>query len=590
MTKTLGAWTFCPHVVNVLDPLCKKRGKIFWNTAAFAYLCPPNLIMEVMIKPEYIFESSWEICNKIGGIYTVLSSRAHTLQKDFHDRVIFIGPDFHLTPPDFLEDVTLFSDWKKALPENHRVKTGRWNVPGYPLVILIDFKTFFNLRDAIYYDMWDAFRVNSAHGYGDYDESCIFAWSVGLIIENFYNYYRLNEKKVIALFNEWMLGMGALYLRKYVPTIATMFITHATTVGRSIAGNDKPLYSHIRAYNGDQMAYELNVEAKHSLEKQTARYSDCFATVSENTAIECEQLLEKKPDIITPNGFEKGFVPEEPAYTEKRAAARQQLLQVVEKLTGKPVDKNAFLIAISGRYEYRNKGLDVFIDTIRKFNESKNPLPEIVAFIMVPAWIHQVRADVKYVVENDYPTTTPMQMPVITHWLKNMGQDKIIQYIFSSGLTNTASEKVRILFIPCYFDGNDGIFNVSYYDLLIGMDATVFASYYEPWGYTPLESIAFGIPTVTTDLAGFGRWAQTRLSGQDIREGVAVIKRTDDNYIAVVEQITDTLTELINLNNREPVRKNCFRLSAQAEWGQFIVHYYNAFDIAFTNMEKRNHS
>ena len=557
---------------------------------AFAYLCPPHSTMEVMIKPEYIFESSWEICNKIGGIYTVLSSRACTMQKDFYDRVIFLGPDLAVASPNFQEDVALFADWKKALPLNYRVKTGRWNVPGNPIVILISYKTFFNLRDTIYYDMWDTFRVNSVHGYGDYDESCIFAWSVGLIIENFYNYHRLQEKKVIALFNEWMLGMGALYLRKKTPAIATMFITHATTVGRSIAGNNKPLYSQMNAYNGDQMAYELNVEAKHSLEKQTARYADCFATVSEITAIECGQLLEKKPDIITPNGFNGGFVPQAADYPKKRAEARQLLMRVIEKLTGKPVAKNAFLIATSGRYEYRNKGIDIFIDAIRKLSESKNHPTEIIAFIMVPAWVHQARADLKYILETDYPTTAPIQTPFITHWLNNMEQDKVMQYLFQSGFTNTNADKARCLFVPCYLDGNDGIFNVSYYDLLIGMDATVFASYYEPWGYTPLESIAFGIPTVTTDLAGFGRWAKTRLSGRNIREGVAVIQRNDDNYTEVVGQIADTLTELINTENMETVRANCFHLAEQAEWSKFITYYYEAFDIALTNAAQRNHS
>ena len=205
-----------------------------------------------MVKPDYIFESSWEVCNKVGGIYTVLSSKACTLKSDFDDRIIFIGPDLNNEPVDFQEDNTLFQDWKKSLPPNVNVITGRWKVPGEPIVFLVSYKTFFDKRDSLYYEMWNSFRVNSAHAYGDYDESCIFAYSVGLVIENFYNFYKLEDKKVAALFNEWMLGMGALYLQNHIPAIATLFTTHATTIGRSIAGNNKPLYSHMSSYNGDR--------------------------------------------------------------------------------------------------------------------------------------------------------------------------------------------------------------------------------------------------------------------------------------------------------------------------------------------------
>ncbi|MDR1098617.1 MAG: glycogen/starch synthase [Tannerella sp.] len=540
-----------------------------------------------MIKPDYIFESSWEVCNKVGGIYTVLSSKARTLRRDFGDRILFIGPDLNHNPSDFQEDGTLFYDWKKALPENFKVKTGRWKVPGEPIVLLVSYRTFFDRRDALYYEMWNSFRVNSSHAYGDYDESCIFAYSAGLVIEHFYNFHRLADKKVAALFNEWMLGMGVLYLQKHVPAIATLFTTHATTTGRSIAGNNKPLYSYMHSYNGDRMAQELNVEAKHSLEKQAATFADCFTTVSDITALECKQLLEKAPDAVTPNGFEMDFVPEGEKYTELREKARKRLLTVVEKLTGSPVGKEAFLIATSGRYEYRNKGIDVFIDTMDRLRKSGGLKREIIAFIMVPAWVHAARADLKYIIENDYNMTAPMQTPFLTHWLNDMQNDRVMNFIFSAGFTNMAADKVRIIFIPCYLDGHDQILNRSYYELLPGMDATVFASYYEPWGYTPLESLAFGVPTVTTDLAGFGRWAGTVVSGNRIKEGVSVIKRTDDNYLEVVNRIADTLSELMS-EDIQPIRNNCVRVAREAEWDKFITYYHTAFDRAFSNAEKRN--
>jgi len=538
-----------------------------------------------MIKPDYIFESSWEVCNKVGGIYTVLSSKAHTLKNRLDDRLIFIGPDLNSEPTDFNADESLFHDWKKSLPDNFPVKTGRWLVPGEPIVILVSFKALFDQRDSLYYDMWRTFHVDSSQGYGDYDEACIFAYSVGLTIESFYNFYKLNNKKVVALFNEWMLGMGALYIQKHVPAIATLFTTHATSVGRSIAGNDKPLYSHFAAYNGFQMAKELNVEAKHSLERQTAMNVDCFTTVSDITAIECKQLLDKAPDVVTPNGFEKGFVPEGEDYARKRLEARRQLLKVAEKLTGHALQPDTFLIATSGRYEYRNKGLDVFIDTANLLRKSNRLKRDAVAFIMVPAWVYAARADLKYSIENDYQVNTPLQTPFLTHWIHIMETDSVMNFILSSDFTNSSTEKLKIIFVPCYLDGQDNIFNKSYYDLLIGMDATVFASYYEPWGYTPLESVAFGVPTLTTDLTGFGLWAKSIVSGSDIKEGTAVIKRTDDNYFDIVNGIAEQLLELMDADENE-VRRNCFSLAENAEWAHFIDHYYTAFDIALNNNTK----
>ena len=544
--------------------------------------------------PEYLFESSWEVCNKVGGIYTVLSTKAHTLQRSFKDKLIFIGPDVwtDTNAPDFIEDDVLFADWKTytKTTENLKVKVGRWNVPGTPPVILVDFKPFFKEKDSFFFSMWESFRVDSIHAYGDYDESCIFAYAVGKVIESFYHFYKLENKKVAALFNEWMLGMGALYIKKQLPAVATLFTTHATSIGRSIAGNNKALYAYMDGYNGDQMAGELNMEAKHSLEKQTALHVDCFTTVSDITARECKQLLDKAPDIVTPNGFEPNFVPSDKEYDKKRMAARRDLLNVAEKLLGCPISPDAFLVSTSGRYEYRNKGIDVFIEAMNRVRTSGRLQREVVAFIMVPAWVRDARADLKEVIDKNIRTTSPMQMPFVTHWLNQMEQDKVLNYISHAGFTNSATDKLKIIFVPCYLDGRDGILNKPYYDLLIGMDATVYPSYYEPWGYTPLESIAFGIPTITTDLAGFGLWAKKHVTGNNISEGVAVVNRDDFNYFEVADAITSSILTLAGKDKKEAeeIRKRSFCLAAKAEWSKFIVYYEEAFRIALEHASKRN--
>lgn len=546
--------------------------------------------------PEYVFESSWEVCNKVGGIYTVLSTKAHTLQQMLGDNIIFIGPDIwdKTRPADFVDDLDLFADWKRhATAEGLRVKTGRWNVPEMPPVILVDFKPFFPDKNALYYMMWEQFGVDSIHAYGDYDESCVFAYAAGKVIESFYHYHNLENKPVVAHFNEWMLGMGALYVKKQLPEVATIFTTHATSIGRSIAGNDKALYAYMDGYDGDQMAYELNMEAKHSLEKQTARQVDCFTTVSDITARECGQLLDKYPDVVTPNGFELNFVPEGKEYAAKRAEARRTLLNMSEKLLGCPICPNALLISTSGRYEYRNKGIDVFIEAMNRVRIGGRLQRETIAFIMVPAWVRDVRSDLKKAIETDYPNREPMQCPFITHWLNRMQDDRVMDYIGYAGFTNARDEKLKIIFIPCYLDGKDGILNKSYYDILIGMDATIYPSYYEPWGYTPLESVAFGIPTITTNLAGFGLWTRKAgVSGKDIKEGVVVTDRTDFNYFEVATEISNHVLALADAGEdeklKDTIKDNCFALARKTEWTRFISFYKEAFSVALARAKARN--
>jgi glycosyltransferase involved in cell wall biosynthesis len=532
--------------------------------------------------PDYIFESSWEVCNKVGGIYTVLSTRANTLQELFPDRIIFIGPDLEpeRKTAEFIESKTLLKAWKKQALEKEglKVRVGRWNVPGKPIAILVDFRPCYALKDTIYFRMWEKYRIDSTVAYGDYDDSCMFAYSVGRVIESLYRFLQLQDKQVIAHLNEWMLGMALLYLHDQVPAIATVFTTHATSIGRSICGNNKPLYAQFIHYNGDQMARELNMVAKHTLEKQAALHAGCFTTVSEITGRECSQLLEKDPDIITPNGFEPNFVPKGKEFDNQRKAARKTLMQVAGQLTGSTIPEDALLVATSGRYEYKNKGIDVFIEALNRVKQAQ-PDRSIVAFIMVPAWIKGPRKDLQERLKKGMPAHSPLYAPFITHELYEPHTDKVCEYLQYLNFTNQENHPVKLIFVPSYLNGNDGIFNVSYYDLLIGLDLTVFPSYYEPWGYTPLESIAFHIPTITTNLAGFGLWAA---------DMPVVIKRTDDNYFDVAEAIKNILINYskYDLQQVSETRKAAYALSKKADWSHFIRYYLKAYTIALNNITK----
>ena len=546
---------------------------------------------KIKYSPDYIFESSWEVCNKVGGIYTVLSSRANSLQKEHKDKVIFIGPDIwnKNESPWFKEDASLHKEWRQHadLTDHLSVRVGRWQVPGEPITILVNFESFYQHKNDIYGQMWRLFGVDSMPAYGDYDDSSMFAYAVGNVIESFYKFHKLQNKHVIAHFNEWMLGMGALYVKHNVPKIATIFTTHATSIGRSIAGNNLPLYKNFKDFDGDQMARELNMVSKHSIEKITAHNVDCFTTVSDITARECEQLLEKKPDVVTPNGFEKGFIPKKGDYTKMRTQARATLIRVTEALLGYPVATKSLLVALSGRYEYKNKGIDVFVDSLNKLRSNKSLKKDIVAFIMVPAWVKEYRDDLQLRLQEKGPISAnrALDCPFLTHNLHEPENDPLLSQIKRLGFTNTKEDRVKIIFVPSYLNGDDGIFNASYYDLLIGLDATVFPSYYEPWGYTPHESIAFSIPTVTTSLSGFGTWATKMGDTEGIGDGVEVVHRVEDNYDEVVNKIGDALVDLSQKNKKEieETRDAALNLADSADWEHFIGYYKEAYCKALHN-------
>lgn len=543
------------------------------------------------IDLDYLFEVSWEVCNLVGGIYTVLSTKAKTLQQINKDRNIFIGPDLwkEKKSPYFIEDTSLFKDWKEnATAAGLQVRIGRWNIPGKPIVFLVDYKNKYVCRNNLFTDMWNWYGVNSLPAYGDYDESCIFAYTSALVIESFYKYIQGEHLKVVAHFDEWITGMGLLYIKHKLPDIATVFTTHATSIGRSIASNNKPLYDYLSGYHGDQMAGELNMVSKHSLEKQTAHQAHCFTTVSNITARECMQLLERCPDVITPNGFEENFVPKRVAYQEKRLIARSRLLKLAGSLIGYEPHENAFLITTSGRYEYRNKGIDLYIESIRRLKETYTGEREIIAFVMVPAWAGAARQDLieRMNVTQNFKTALPD--PFITHALYNYGDDRIMTQIHNSHFSNQPEDKVKIIFIPSYLKGDDGILNLSYYDILIGFDATAFPSYYEPWGYTPLESVAFGIPTVTTDLSGFGLWVSPSGACAVEEKGVAVLHRTDSNYDEVANNLVTAIKDLSRKTEKEieNVRKLAMKTSKQALWKYFIAYYEQAYDLALKRVSK----
>lgn len=530
------------------------------------------------LAPDFLFEASWEVCNKVGGIHTVISTKAQTVTRKFGDRYILIGPDLSHegTNPEFEEDQTLLKAWRQAVySEGLRIRIGRWKIKGEPLAVLVDFTSLIPRKDEILTKLWESYHVDSLSGQWDYIEPVLFGYAAGTVIASYVKTFCSPTEKIVAHFHEWMSAAGGLYLRKYAPYVATVFTTHATVMGRCIAGNRLPLYSDLAKFNADELARQFNVTAKHSIEKTAAANHDAFLTVSDITANECKFLLGREPDGITPNGFENDFVWTGEEYYAKRDEARKALITVAEACLGCRFASEPLIVGTSGRYEFRNKGIDVFIESLKKLAASDKLRREVLAYITVPAGNRGPRPDLQAHLADPAQPIDPAQYAHSTHLLENPAWDPIVNALKDSILT-TPESKVKVIFVPTYLNRADGIFDKDYYELLAGMDLTVFPSYYEPWGYTPLESIAFSVPTITTTLAGFGIWAEKHRE----HAGVEVIRRDDYNDREVEEQIADALVRFAALDDKHvnEVRVSAADLSATALW----EHLYPAYEQAYS--------
>ena len=378
------------------------------------------------LTPDYVFELSWEVCNKVGGIHTVLASLAPTLGKHFGDKVVYIGPD--LNTPEFLEDKSLKKDWAAALKAaGMRVRIGHWDVVSSPLAIVVDVNQCLDIKNEVYSRMWDKYKVDSLHAYGDYDEASMWAYASGRVVETIVQKCLKKDASVVLQAHEWLSAMGLLHVKGTCPSVATVFTTHATSIGRSICGNGKSLYKYLQQYDGDVMARELNMQSKHSSEKAAALLADCFTTVSSITDKECRALLGKGCDVILPNGFDTKLVPEANAYKNMRAKSRRKILKVISALTGKQLPSNTLIISTSGRNDYRPKGFDVYMEALKRLNASPELSGDVVALIEVPCWMESPREDLLMRLSlNDDSCSEPLDNPYITHNLHNFDYNRIV--------------------------------------------------------------------------------------------------------------------------------------------------------------------
>jgi phosphorylase/glycogen(starch) synthase len=538
-----------------------------------------------MPELDFLFEVSWEICHKIGGIHTVISSKLPAQNQQLApNKHLFIGPDVWKNPgnnPDFREDRHLLRAWREqALSEGLRIKIGHWQLPEKPIAVLVDFTPFFNQKDDIFTYLWDKYGVDSINGDWDYIEPALFGYAAALVIESFAKHQLSNYSHIAAHFHEWMTGAGVLCLRDNAPHIASIFTAHATVLGRALSSAQQPIYQQLDQYEPEITAHQYGIKAKHSLERAAALHSHCFTAVSELCASECKYFLDKQPDLITPNGFEPQL--DESELPSKSQIARKKLLQAAQVVTQTDIAPDAILIATAGRYEYHNKGYDLFIKSLQKIAQDSDKQKEIVAYFLVPAPHTTPRIALNDAVSKTNNANAISGSWACTHHLQNPDDDFILQGFAQHQLLNQRNSRVKVVFVPTYLNGDDGVFNCDYYELLSGFDLSVFPSAYDPWGYTPLESLSLHVPTITSSLTGFGQWITAKLGKLD--SGLIIIDRNSNTHNDT--NASDELAEIIDtyayLNHEE---KKYWRETAQsiariALWENLIALYEQAHQIA----------
>lgn len=530
-----------------------------------------------MSLPSTLFEVSWEVCNKVGGIHTVVTTKARELAERLGDGHVLIGPwllgqdggprEFE---PEAGHEEFIGACRDAGIP----VRVGRWAIPGRPRVILVQFSGLFARKDEILAGLWEHHRVDSLTGGWDYHEPLLFGHAAGEAIRLWHE--RLPAAKArgaVAQFHEWMTAAGLLYLKQSAPGIGTVFTTHATVLGRAIASGGVPPLNGLNGSSPEQVAENCGVRAKHSLESVAARVADVFTTVSALTADEAERLLGRRADPVTPNGIDLSVM-DALAHGTSADTARAAIVNVAEKFLGGPIG-DAALAAISGRYEFHNKGIDLLLDAANEMRA--RPGRPLILFVLVPAGATGLRRWLRDRLHHGAPSTDGPDGHC-THRLNDPDRDPVLRRLRELNVHNAPGDRLRVIQVPIYLSENDELFGLPYEAVLSGFDFTCFPSFYEPWGYTPVESLARGVPTITSDWAGFGRWlADNKLCEEGIAHVLVREGRADPVAQAELLKLLEHLTALPRSAARS---ERCRVVADQVSWKRLLPFQEQALSEA----------
>ena len=598
-------------------------------------------------KADYLFEVSWEVCNKVGGIYTVIMSKAAMINEQYKNYFL-IGPYFEDKAREVFIEQAAPAEFKRAFDDLAKegifCHYGYWQIKGEPKVILIDFKGFVYKKNELKGMYWDNFKIDSLGVGWDFEEPMLWSTAAGKLIEEFCIYNnRNNSKRVVAQLHEWMSGFALLYLKKAKKDndvkVGTVFTTHATMLGRSIAGSGEPLYDMIDNMDPVKEAYQHGVQSKFLTEKACALNSDVFTTVSEITAIEAEKIFGRKADVLVLNGLD---ISRFPTY-EECAIKHRKNREIVREFASYyffphyhfDLEETLFFFIV-GRYEFKNKGIDIFINALARLNDimkKEGSKKTVIAFFWIPRDVQSAKfelsmnrnnydnihhfvdenlMEIKERIINNIITCDLSSLNdvkkfqqerlfekdflfeakeirlsfmkkgnplMVTHNLHDEGNDIIIKSLLDAGLDNKIDDKVKVIYYPVYLSGVDGLIDLPYYEAITGCHLGLFPSYYEPWGYTPLESAALGVPSLTTDLGGFGRFLMQK---GILNNGVFILRRFHKSDEETVQHFTEILHNFTKLDEKGRVREKILAKEASnlADWAELIKNYYEAHNKA----------
>ncbi len=538
-----------------------------------------------------VFEISWEVGNKVGGIHTVLSSKAMTAVERFGDDYVTIGPQLlggtGNQPP--FEEESGFEEFAEGCRQlGVPVRIGRWRTPGRPRCILVGFSGLYEQKNGILAGLWERHHVDSIAGDWDYVEPVLFSIAAAKVIERWWEEYLAPfHRRAIVQAHEWMTGASLLYLQERIPSIGTVFTTHATMLGRALASlgitpDPQAADNGLGGKTAEELARIHGVQAKHSLEGVCARKADVFTTVSAITAAEAELLHGRKVDPLLPNGIDLAVVDELAA--GDRGATRAELQRVAKAVLGEDVGDAAFL-ALSGRYEFHNKGIELLLDALARIAGADGR--RVVAWLLVPSGNSGVRGELLERLAAGGTGTAAGPIGLCTHNLFDEERDPVHAHCKRLGIDNRAGSRVKVVQVPIYLRPDDGLFKREYEAVLAAMDLGVYPSYYEPWGYTPQEALAVGVPTITTDLAGFGRWALA--AGLDQDDGITVVRRERVPYADVVAATAGAIERFLGARvDVAQQRERCRAAAGRTAWKDLFANYLDAYDKALAAVHQRS--
>ncbi|MCX6758778.1 MAG: glycogen/starch synthase [Candidatus Nealsonbacteria bacterium] len=595
----------------------------------------------IAAEADLVFEISWEVCNKVGGINTVLATKAVQMLKNYGSGYYLIGPYLDSSVKNQFEerkpDPELQDIFDCLAGEGVRCHFGRWIIDGEPKVILVDFNDLWKNINQYKWELWDAYKIDSLNSSHEFEEPVVWGFGVAKLLEKLRKSY--SSEKIVAHFHEWLAGSALLFTKKFGVKLATVFTTHATSLGRSMAFSNIDFYGILDQIDPQKEAYRYGIPAKHQLERAAALECDIFTTVSEITGVECDRFLNRMPDVLLPNGLDlsKSTSFEEVAIKHhiQRGRIREFLFYYFFPYYTFDL-KNTLFYFIIGRYEFHAKGIDLFIKSLGELNtklKEEKSKKTIVTFFWIPAKVNGIESEIsenrsdyfdfkQFVEENsqemiesfinslltgkglkdtdvfDDKTHDVLERKlkknkrqgiphICTHRLDNR-DEPIMRAFEQAGLTNSKSDRVKVIFYPVYLTEHDGLLNLNVQGAIQGCHLGVFPSYYEPWGYTPLEAAVEGVAAVTSDLSGVGRFMNHVPRDKNF-PGIFVINNFGKSEQEAQAQLNNVLYDFSTLTRKDRVENKiqARELVQYCDWENLAQNYIDAHNKALKVLNTR---